>query len=199
MLFAIAGMFSTFFFLTQFVQTVLGFSAVKAGIAFLPMTLIMMAAVRILPRLLPRLGTKRVLIPGILMVLGGLYWLTSVSVHTSYLGGVIGPMFLIGLGMGCTVLPLNVTILSGVRQQDSGAAAGILQTMQMVGGSLGLAILVTVFDTADRSAAVGHATALAAMTRGMSSAFAVAAMFAACALVSAAAVIRTRPATGSAD
>ena len=196
MLFAIAGMFSTFFFLTQYVQTVLGFSPVEAGFSFLPMTLTMMAAVRILPRLLPRLGAKRVLIPGVTMIMVALLWLTRVTDHTGYLSGVIGPMFLIGLGMGCTILPLNVTILAGVRPQDSGAAAGVLQTMQMVGGSLGLAILVTIFGTADRSASI-HSTAQAAMAHGMASAFTVAAIFAGCALILAAAVIRTRPRTQS--
>ena len=197
MLFAIAGMFSMFFFLTQFVQTVLGLSPVVAGLSFLPMTLTMMSAVRILPRLLPRIGPKRAMVPGVAMVIGGLYWLTHVTAHTTYLGGVIGPMLLVGLGMGCTILPLNVTILSGVEQKDSGAAAGVLQTMQMVGGSLGLAILVTVFGTSDRSALNTHATALSAMAHGMSNAFGVATVFAVCAFVLVVAVIRVRPRTGA--
>jgi EmrB/QacA subfamily drug resistance transporter len=192
MLFAIAGLFSTFFFLTQFVQTVLGFSPVEAGVAFLPMTLTLMGTARLLPRILPRLGAKRVLVPGVTLSMIALLWLSRVTADTGYLSGVVGPMLLIGLGMGCTILPLNVTILARVRPEESGAAAGVLQTMQMVGGSLGLAILVTVYGTASRNAA-GHEPAHAAMAHGMSSAFTVAAIFAACALVLATTAIRVRP------
>jgi MFS family permease len=108
-------------------------------------------------------------------------------------------MFLAGLGMGCTTLPLNMTILAGVRPQESGAAAGVLQTMQMVGGSLGLAILVTVFGTASRGAAAGHESAHAVLAHGMGSAFTVATIFAACALVLVTTVIRGRPRIRSAD
>ena len=191
MLFAIAGMFSTFFFLTQFVQSVLGFTPVEAGVAFLPMTLTLMTTVRILPRILPRFGPKRLLVPGVTLAMIALFWLSRVTADTSYLGGVIEPMFLLGLGMGCTILPLNMTILAGVEPKEAGAAAGVLQTMQMVGGSLGLAILVTVFGTASRSA--GHVSAHAAMAHGMASAFTVAGISAGLALVIAAVVIRTKP------
>ena len=198
MLFSVAGMFGMFFFLTQFVQSVLGLSPVVAGVSFLPMTLSMMSAVRILPRVLPRVGAKRIMIPGVTMAAIGLYWLTHVTTHTTYLGGVLGPMLLVGLGMGCTILPLNVTILSGVQPKDSGAAAGVLQTMQMVGGSLGLAVLVTVFGTAERSSAAGHATAQAALAHGMASAFDVATVFAVCALALVIAVIRVKPRSATA-
>ena len=96
----VAGMFGMFFFLTQFVQDILGFSPLAAGFAFLPMTLTVFGVSRAAPRLLPRFGPTRLMVAGMLPVIGGMGWLAQVSGTSTYLGGVLGPMLLIGAGMG---------------------------------------------------------------------------------------------------
>lgn len=168
-----AGMFGFFFLMTQYVQVVLRLDPLAAGFAFLPMALTQFSVVRVVPRLLPRLGTRKIVVTGILVILAGMLWLTRVSPDTGYLGGVLGPMLLLGLGAGLSIMPLNMTILSGVDPQDSGAASGLAQTMVWAGGALGSAVLVSVFGTA-----MHHGT----LVDGMAASFAGAAVFAAMAL-----------------
>ena len=199
-----ATMYSIFFFLTQFVQDVLGFSPIRAGLAFLPMTTVLLATTRSLPKLVRRFGARRLLMVGTTLLAVAAIWLSRISATGTYSTHVLGPMMVFGLGAGLTSMPLNVTILAGVRREDSGAASGLLQTMQQVGGSLGLAILVTIFGTASRNAAkhpVPGAGAIAEahriMADGMSSAFIGAFAFAILALLVAVFAIqeRSRPAT----
>ncbi|HVB42079.1 MAG TPA: MFS transporter [Streptosporangiaceae bacterium] len=151
----VAGMFGMFFFLTQFVQDVLGFSPLRAGIAFVPMTGALFTVSRLAPRLVSRFGPKPLMVAGLLPVLAGMTWLAQISAGTSYLSGIFGPMLLLGIGMGVTFVPLTMASLAGVRPEDSGAASSMVNVSQQVGGSLGLAILVTVFGSASRAA--GHA------------------------------------------
>ena len=155
-LFLVAGMFGMFFFLTQFVQDILGLSPLLAGVAFLPMTLTVFGVSRAAPRLLPRFGAGRVMLAGMLPVIAGMAWLAQVGAGTSYLGGILGPMLLLGGGMGLVFVPLTTMSLAGVAQEDSGAASSMVNVTQQVGGSLGLAILVTVFGTAYRHALPGR-------------------------------------------
>ena len=192
-----ATMFGMFFFLSQFVQDVLGFSPITAGLAFLPLTLAIFIASRLVPRLLPRFGPKPFLVGGAALILAGMGWLTQISAGTSYVEGLLGPMLLFGIGAGCSFMPLTMTILSGVARHESGAASGLLQTMQQVGGAVGVAILVTVFGTASRSA-VQHPLAGATptlqahhiMAHGVASAFTTSTIFAACTLLIALFVLR---------
>jgi len=186
----VAGMFGMFFFLTQFVQDILGFSPLRAGIAFLPMTIGLFAVSRAAPRLLARFAPKNLMLAGMLPVIGGMAWLSTVSQSTSYLSGVLGPMLLFGIGMGVVFVPLTMASLAGVRPEDSGAASSMVNVMQQVGGSLGLAALVTVFGSASRNAAahpLAGATTLAqahhVLTHGMATSFLVATIFDVCALL----------------
>ena len=157
-----AAAFGTFFFLTQFVQNVLGFSPVVAGLSFLPLSLTILGVSQAVPRLLPRFGAKILLISGAVLIAAGMLWLTQVSAATNYLSGLLGPMLLLGVGFGLSFTPLTVVILSGVPGRDAGAASGLLQTMQQVGGSLGIAMLVTQFGTASRGATAAITTELQA-------------------------------------
>jgi EmrB/QacA subfamily drug resistance transporter len=199
----VAGMFGMFFFLTQFVQDVLGFSPLAAGLAFLPMTLVLFAVSRAAPRLLPRFGATRLMVAGMLPVIGAMTWLAQVSPATGYLSGILGPMLLIGAGMGVAFVPLTTVALAGVRPEDSGAASSMVNVMQQLGGSLGLAILVTVFGSATRNAASRNAAAHlpgatrlaeahAVLAHGIASSFAVAAIFDVCALLVILATSRAR-------
>jgi EmrB/QacA subfamily drug resistance transporter len=170
----VAGMFGMFFFLTQFVQEILGFSPLAAGVAFLPLTLTVFGVSRAAPRLIPRFGGTRLMLAGMLPMIAGMAWLAQVSAGTSYLAGVLGPMLLLGAGMGLVFVPLTAASLAGVAPADSGAASSMVNVMQQVGGSLGLAILVTVFGTVYRGAGGGPHHAL---VHGVSAAFSVAALF----------------------
>jgi EmrB/QacA subfamily drug resistance transporter len=195
----VAGMMGMFFFLTQFIQDVLGFSPIMAGVAFLPMTVTLFAVSRAAPRLIPRFGPKPLMIAGLLPVIAGMTWLSQVSPATSYWTGVFPPMLLFGLGMGAVFVPLTTLSLAGVRPEESGAASSMVNVMQQVGGALGLAILVAVYGTASRSAAAHPIVGLTAVAQqhhvlahGMSAAFGLAAIFDAVTLLIVIAVIRGR-------
>jgi EmrB/QacA subfamily drug resistance transporter len=148
-----AAMFGMFFFLTLFVQDVLGYSPLRAGIAFLPVTAAIILASQFSARSLPQVGPRRLMAAGAVLAVAGLAWLSQVSVTSGYLEGILGPMLVFGLGMGSLFVPLTITAVSGVDRHESGAASSLLNVMQQVGGSLGLSILVTVFGTASRNEA----------------------------------------------
>lgn len=150
MLLMVAGMFGTFYFSTQYLQTYLGYSPLKTGFAFLPLAGPLFVAARIAPRALARFGAKRVASVGSSLTLVAAIWITQLSASDGYAQGILPTLILMGVGMGWTVMPLNTFILSGVEPKDAGSASGLLQTMQQVGGSLGLSVLVTVFGTVSR-------------------------------------------------
>ena len=110
----VAGMFGMFFFLTQFVQEVLGLSPLLAGVSFLPMTAALFAVSRLAPVLLPRFGAKPLMVAGLIPVVAGMAWLSQLSPGSTYLSGVLGPMLLFGAGMGIVFVPLTMTSLAGV-------------------------------------------------------------------------------------
>jgi EmrB/QacA subfamily drug resistance transporter len=184
----VAGMFGMFFFLTQFVQEILGFSPLRAGISFLPMTAALFGVSRLAPRLVSRFRPWTLMVTGMLPVVAGMTWLSRIEPGTGYLAGVLGPMLLIGAGMGVVFVPLTMASLSGVRPEDSGAASSMVNVMQQVGGSLGLAVLVTA-----ASGAMGPAASHAAVVLGMSRAFTLAAVFDVLALLVVLTVMRTAP------
>ena len=212
-----AALFGQFFFLTLFVQDVLGYSPLRAGIAFLPITGAIVLTSQIAARTLPRIGPRRLMTTGALLATGGLAWLSQVSVDSGYLDGVLGPMLLFGLGMGLLFVPLTIVAVSGVAPQEAGAASSLLNVTQQVGGSLGLSILVTVFGTASRNEAASQVAQLLAngpadlvarfrqtgqlpaaladqvLAHGISTAFQLAVAFAALALAVALVVIRPQP------
>jgi EmrB/QacA subfamily drug resistance transporter len=193
----VAGMFGMFFFLTQFLQDVLGFSALTTGIAFLPMTVLLFAVSRLMPRLIPRIGGYWLMIIGMIPVVVGMFWLSRVSTQTGYWSGIFGPMVLLGAGMGAAFVPLTTASLAGVKPKDSGAASSLVNVIQQLGGSVGLAVLVAVYGTALRSAhpAAGLSAAAAhaqVLTHGMSTAFTLAAIFDLASFVVIAVMLRTR-------
>jgi EmrB/QacA subfamily drug resistance transporter len=190
----VAGMFGMFFFLTQFVQDILGFSPLRAGISFLPMTAALFGVSRLSPRLVSRFRPWTLMVAGMLPVVAGMAWLSRISPGTGYLAGVLGPMLLLGAGMGVVFVPLTMASLSGVRPEDSGAASSMVNVMQQVGGSLGLAVLVTAAGSATGGAARLTTAAQAAVVHGMSSAFTLAALFDVLALVVVLTVMRDGPA-----
>lgn len=161
-----AAMFGMFYFIVLFVQNVLGYSPIASGFAFLPVTAAILVGAVLSTRFLPVLGPKPFLITGAIFTGLGMAWQTQITPESSYATGVLGPMLLFGFGMGLNFVTLTLTAVSGVAQHEAGAASGLLNATQQVGGSLGLSILVTVFGTASRSEArkqlpdfLAHATA----------------------------------------
>ncbi|MFF7181078.1 DHA2 family efflux MFS transporter permease subunit [Streptomyces sp. NPDC008121] len=212
-----AAMFGMFFFLTLFVQNVLGFTPLQAGLAFLPVSAVIAVGAGLASQLLPRYGPKPFMVVGSLLAAAGLSWLTLTDVHSTYLGSILGPMLIFSLGMGMLFVSLTLMALSNVRPAESGAASGLLNATQQVGGSLGLSILVTVFGTASRNEAEKQRLAYLSqadplekaqfartgqlpppwsdevLTSGVSLAFIVAAAFAIVAAVVALVAIQVRP------
>jgi EmrB/QacA subfamily drug resistance transporter len=145
------------FFTTQWLQSVAGYSAVIAGLAFLPVTLPNFAAALAIPRLTQRYDNPTVLVGGLLIAVIGMVWLSRLGPDTNYLTGIAPPMILIGVGQGGALGPLTAGGLTGVRSEDAGAAGGVTNVAHQIGGSLGLAVLVAVFAAADDDALRGGA------------------------------------------
>jgi EmrB/QacA subfamily drug resistance transporter len=144
----VGAMFGMFFYLTQFLQGAEGFSALKAGLAFLPVTLSIFAMVKVVPRLLGRIGPQRTLIGGLVLALVGMIWLSRITTTTDYWLGIAIPMALIGVGMGLAFTPLTQAAIAGVDNHDAGAASGLVNVFQQLGSTIGIGVLVTVFAAA---------------------------------------------------
>ncbi|MEV0912447.1 MFS transporter [Streptomyces hokutonensis] len=185
-----ATMFALFFFLTQYLQEVLDYSAIMTGVAFLPMAFTQFGFALVARSQLPRFGPKPLLTAGGVLVTAGIVWLTQIDAGGSYLSSVVGPMLLFGTGSGLSFLSLNMIILSEVKPEESGAASGLLQAMQQVGATVGLAILVNLFASG-RKDALSHPptdaspTTLAhyVLSKGIASAALGGTAFAVCALL----------------
>jgi EmrB/QacA subfamily drug resistance transporter len=165
------AMFGMFFFLTIFVQTVWGYSALKTGFAYLPMVAVIMGMAGLSAVLVGRIGAKPLLIAGPLIAAGGMFWLSRITEHSSYAGGLLGPMMVTAAGLGMLFMPVMLVALSKVQESDAGLAASLVNTGQQVGGSIGLAILGTVAwtvvaNTARNSAAAAKAAAARAAAAG---------------------------------
>jgi len=144
----VSGMFAMFFFLTQFFQGVLGYSALLAGLAFLPVTAVMFAASRMAPRIGPKVGNMRLLAGGVAVALVGMVFLSRITPTSHYVPTIALPMLLLGIGIGTALTPLTTAGVAGVAPEDAGAASGLVNVAQQLGASLGLGILVTVFASA---------------------------------------------------
>jgi predicted MFS family arabinose efflux permease len=149
----VGSMFSMFFFVTQYLQGVSGFSALESGIAFLPMSAVMFGVVRVVPRLAPRFGETPLLIGGLLVALAGMAWLSQLSEASAYFPTIALPLVLLGVGIGVAITPLTSAGIAGVAPEDAGAASGLVNVAHQLGGALGIGILVTVFAAAERSTA----------------------------------------------
>jgi EmrB/QacA subfamily drug resistance transporter len=152
----LGAMIGFFFYSTQYLQGVLGFSAFQAGVAFFPMTVVNFAVAMAIPRLTARLGQAVPLTAGIVLTLAGMAWLAQVTVTSSYWTAVALPMVLIGAGQGLAFAPLTSAGISRVSAADAGAASGLVNTFHQLGMALGLGVLVAV------SAGSGHGLTTAA-------------------------------------
>ncbi|HEX9527328.1 MAG TPA: MFS transporter [Streptosporangiaceae bacterium] len=138
------AMFGMFFFLTIFMQTVWGYSALKTGIAYLPMIGIVLVTSAAASQLISRTSALPMLAAGGVIATGGMFWLSRVSEHSTYASGILGPMIVTAFGLGFVFVPMNLTALVKVDEHIAGVASSLLNTGQQVGGSIGLAVLGTV-------------------------------------------------------
>ena len=182
------AMFSCFFFMTQFLQGVDGFSPLQAGLAFLPMTVVMFSMGRIVPMLVRRFGNTAILIAGLGIAVLGLTWLSRVSAGTDYFPHIAIPLAMLGTGIGIAFAPLTTAGIAGVAPGDAGAASGLLNVSQQLGASLGLGILITVFAAARRAS--HHLGAKAELADAVGTALTGSAIFLTIALAVAVFVIR---------
>jgi EmrB/QacA subfamily drug resistance transporter len=147
----LGAMIAFFFFTTQFLQEVLGFDPLQAGMGFLPMTAVNFAVAMSIPRLLGKLPASIPLVAGVLITFAGMFWLSQVGVDSGYLTGVALPMILIGAGQGLAFAPLTSFGIIGAPAADAGAASGLVNTFHQVGTCLGLGIAVAAAATVPTS------------------------------------------------
>jgi EmrB/QacA subfamily drug resistance transporter len=169
----VGGMFSMFFFLSQYLQGVRGFSPLEAGIAFLPMTALMFSMVRLVPGLSARWGDTRLLVAGVAVALAGMTWLSRLGETTLFFPDIALPLALLGVGMGAALAPLTAAAIAGVDPADAGAASGVVNAAQQLGVSLGVSILVTVVAASGAQPATGlalHGAARAELAQGVATA-----------------------------
>jgi EmrB/QacA subfamily drug resistance transporter len=171
LLLVVAALFAMFFFLTLYLQQVLGFSALKTGVAYLPLSLTIIVSSGVASQLVDRLGPKPVLVTGLLISTGGFIFLATVSGGGDYGSHVAPSMVILGIGMGMGFVPVTIAGTSGVAPNDSGLASGLLNTTQQVGGSLGLAILSSIATSRTTSALHSGHPLTSALTHGFKGAF----------------------------
>jgi EmrB/QacA subfamily drug resistance transporter len=174
-----AAFFSMWYFLSLYLQNVLGYGALKAGLAFLPMAIFIIVGAQGSSRLVPKLGVRPLLLAGTLMLAGGFAWLSQIQATSHYWDHVFGPGCLISFAIGVLFTPLATAATAGVHYTEAGLASGVLNTARQVGGSVGLAVLATI--AIDRThGLLGGAHGLAhtdvALTSGYARAFAVGAV-----------------------
>ncbi|HYF24541.1 MAG TPA: MFS transporter [Baekduia sp.] len=191
-----AGLFSMFFFITLYLQQVLGYDALEAGLAYLPLALTIIVCAGIASQLVTRIGFKATLISGCLLVAAGLFWFAQVSAPGgSYVGDVLFPSMIAGAGLGFSFVPVTIAAMTGTRPDEAGLASGLINTSQQVGGALGLAVLATISTSSTEGAfESGVRDRAVALTEGFADAFLVGAGFAVLAAVLAAVMISSQDA-----
>jgi EmrB/QacA subfamily drug resistance transporter len=186
-----AAFFPVWFFLTIYLQQVLGYDALTAGVAFLPMTLTIFAASSLAPRVVGRFGARPVIAVGMSTAAFGMLLLTRLEPGESYFGAVLAGGVLTSLGMGLSLVPATIVAMQGVAGPESGLASGLLNTSRLMGGALGLAVLSTIADARTRAeVGLGEAHAL---TEGFALAFGVGALLCVAGATVAALLLRSQP------
>jgi EmrB/QacA subfamily drug resistance transporter len=183
-----ASLFSMFFFISLYMQQVLGYSAIHAGLSYLPLALTIIVTAGVASQLVTRVGFKPVLAAGMVFIAAGLIWFGQVSVGGGFLTDILGPSLLAAIGLGLAFVTSTIAAVSGVDEHEAGLASGLINTSQQVGGALGLAILATVANTTTNNASGSHVHAL---TEGFQTAFLAGAAFAIIGLIATLVLIRS--------
>jgi EmrB/QacA subfamily drug resistance transporter len=185
------SLFSMFLFISYYLQFVLGYSALKTGLAYLPLSIVIILSAGGASQLVTRIGFKPTLIGGLGLVAVGLYWFSRIPAHGVYLSDVLGPSMISGAGLGLTFVPVTIAAMSGTTPREAGLASGLINTSQQIGGALGVAILVSI--SSSRIGDFGAAAhTRAALTAGYSRAFLIGAGFAVLAALLSAVIVSSK-------
>src|ERR1700682_4998441 len=187
------SLFSMFFFISLYVQEVLGFSPIKTGLSYLPLAVGIIIAAGVGSQLVTRVGFKPVLTGGLLLIAAGLLWFSRVPAPGGSFGAdVLGPSLLAAFGLGFSFVSVTIGAVTGTKPHEAGLASGLINTAQQVGGALGLAILATVANSRTQGLLSGGVHPSVALTRGFDRAFLVGAGFAIVGAILAAVLISSR-------
>ena len=187
-----ASLFSMFFFISLYMQQVLGYSPIHAGLSYLPLALTIIVAAGLGGQLVTRFGFKPILAAGMLFVALGLLWFSRVSVGGGFITDILGPSILAAIGLGFGFVTSTIAAVSGVKEREQGLASGLINTSQQIGGALGLAVLSTIATSRTDHVTAKGASTLSALTDGFQSAFLCGAVIAALGFVATLILIRTR-------
>jgi EmrB/QacA subfamily drug resistance transporter len=163
---AMAGFYSMFFFLTLYMQNVLGFSQLQAGTAYLPATVGVAISSGIASQLFARVGTRPIIVAGALISAGAVYWLAQIPVHGSYLGDLLPGLLIMSFGLGFVFVGVNTAANAGVPADKAGLAAALVNTSTWLGGALGLAVFSVIATTRTQDLLTAHASQADALTSG---------------------------------
>jgi predicted MFS family arabinose efflux permease len=187
------SLFSMFFFISLYLQQVLGYSPLKAGLAYLPLSAAIILSAGGASQLVTRIGFKPVLIGGLGLITVGLLWFSQVTAGGGYLTDVLGPSLLAGAGLGFAFVSVTIAAMAQTSPGQAGLASGLINTNQQIGGALGLAILASIANTTTASAIKGgEHDRLVALTSGFHDAFLWGAGFAIAGAILAAVLISSR-------
>jgi EmrB/QacA subfamily drug resistance transporter len=190
-----AAMFGLFYFLSLSMQQVLGYSALEAGLAQLPLAGTLVVAAGIVAPLVTRLGSKPVTLAGLVIFAAGLVWFSSMPADADFVADLLGPSLVVAVGLAATFVALTVRAVEGINDAESGLASGLINTSQQIGGALGLAVLTAV-ATGRTEAVAGKLAPAVALNEGFQAGLLVAAGIVVVAVVLTAVVARgSRPAT----
>jgi EmrB/QacA subfamily drug resistance transporter len=181
-----ASLFSMFFFISLYMQQVLGYSPIHAGLSYLPLAVSIILSAGIASSLVTKVGFKPILAVGMALIAAGLLWFSQISVHGSFLSDILGPSLLAAVGLGFGFVPVTIAAVSGIEDREQGLASGLINTSQQVGGALGLAILAAVANSK-----IGSSKDPTVLVEGFQSAFLVGAVFAALGLLATLTLIRS--------
>ena len=197
------ALFSMFFFVSLYMQLVLGYDALEAGLAYLPLAVGIIVSAGIASALVTKTGFKPVLIAGLVLTAAGLIWFAQVSVGGDYVSDILFPSLLAAVGLGFAFVSMTIGAVSGTSSQEAGLASGLINTSQQIGGALGLAILVSIAnaktDDLMRAAGGDPAALPDALTQGFQVAFLVGAGFAVVGAILAATLISSKESREHAD
>ncbi|HEV7482748.1 MAG TPA: MFS transporter [Solirubrobacterales bacterium] len=166
-----ASLFSMFFFISLYMQQVLGYSAIHAGLSYLPLAVTISLAAGVASQLVTTLGYKTVLAAGLLFIVVGLLWFSRVSVGGGFTTDILGPSLLAAIGLGFSFVTTTIAAVSGVEEAESGLASGLINTSQQVGGALGLAVLSSLATTHTEDLLGSGSGLKHALTEGFQAAF----------------------------
>ena len=172
------ALFSMFFFISLYMQQVLGYDPLEAGVAYLPLAGGIIISAGVASQLVTRFGVKPVLISGLLLTAVGLLWFSQISPGGTYLGDILFPSLISAFGLGFAFVPMTVAAVAGVEPHEAGLASGLINTSQQVGGALGLAVLAAIANSRTSSLAESGTAMPVALTEGFQVALLVGAGFA---------------------